>query len=163
MTEPATPDVTPDANPDGTPAVTRTVELDAAPDDVLAALTDPELLSAWLGRWTPTDDGGATVLTDDGVVRTVADLEVAGSSVRWTWAPADDPRRRSSVSIGLVEIGGGTRLTLTECAPAGSAPAALASADPACSGVPWAPALAALRAVLLLAAPVLLLAAPVVV
>ena len=88
--------------------ITRTTLLDASPDEVREALTDPELLSAWLGPWS--DD---TVVTDDGVTRSVRRTESG-----WIWWPEGDESSASEVVYTIVPEDGRTRLTITETAGA---------------------------------------------
>ena len=86
--------------------VTRSVELDAAPDAVWDLLVDDELRSAWL------DD-------DDAVGREVhVEHADPGRSLRWTWWHPDDPAGASQVEVVLDEgPGGNTRLVVTERMP----------------------------------------------
>lgn len=103
------------------PVVERTAELELDTAGALRAITDPLLLSEWLGRWESADDGdgSGTVTTDDGVRRQVTDLEIGPAGVRWTWAPADRPEERSDVSIDIAPIDDRrTLLTVTEVASA---------------------------------------------
>ena len=96
------------------PSVETSVELDASIDAVRDALSDPELLSAWLGSWTE-DSSGATVVTDDGVLRRVTDHLVSPDSVSWRWQEGhDDDGPASRVTIELEQIEGATRLTVRE-------------------------------------------------
>ena len=109
------------AMPATAPVVHRTLHLDVDPDAVREALTDPGLLSAWLGRWTadPEDPSAAWVITDDGVARRVRHLRADERSVRWEWAaePADPDAAvpHSEVVITFAPTSdGGTDLQLTE-------------------------------------------------
>lgn len=95
--------------------VERAVELDASLDEVLAALSDPELLSAWLGAWTE-DRSGATVRTDDGVLRRVTDRRWHTDGVEWRWHDDRDADAASTVRITLEPSSGGTRLVVRETA-----------------------------------------------
>ena len=102
------------------PVVERSAELELDTAGALRALTDPEVLSEWLGRWDATegdDHGGAVavVTTDDGVRRTVTDLEVGPSGVSWRWAPTDRTDSVSEVSIGIERVDDRrTLVTVTE-------------------------------------------------
>jgi uncharacterized protein YndB with AHSA1/START domain len=79
--------------------VTREVELDCSTADAWELLTDPDELSAWLGR--PVD----------------FELEVeVGERVRFLWS--DDGRDPSEVEFRLEQTESGTRLTVTETSPA---------------------------------------------
>jgi uncharacterized protein YndB with AHSA1/START domain len=79
--------------------VTREVELDCSTADAWELLTDPDELSAWLGR--PVD----------------FDLEVeVGERVRFVWS--DDGRDTSEVEFRLEQTEGGARITVTETSPA---------------------------------------------
>jgi hypothetical protein len=84
-------------------------------DAVRDALLDPELLSAWLGPWTDRGDGGARVVTDDGVTRDVSDHHFdAEGRIRWTWSPLDDPAQRSEVVVHLEQGDDGTTIRILE-------------------------------------------------
>ena len=83
--------------------VTRSVELDAAPEAVWDLLVDDEARAAWL------DDDDAT----DRELR--VDRADPGRSLTWTWWRPDDPAGASQVEVVLDEApGGATRLVVTE-------------------------------------------------
>lgn len=105
--------------------VERSVELDADLETVLDALSDPELLSAWLGTWTE-DGSGTSVLTDDGVRRRVTDRHAHELGVEWRWHDERDASAASTVRITLEPHEGRTRLVVRETAVA--VPTATASA-----------------------------------
>jgi uncharacterized protein YndB with AHSA1/START domain len=88
--------------------VARDITIAGAPDEVWEALTDPELLAAWMG-----DDREAVI----------EEAEWAERLVFWWWDADDAPGSR--VELRLVAVPGGTRVTVTE-APVG--PFALAVA-----------------------------------
>jgi uncharacterized protein YndB with AHSA1/START domain len=83
--------------------VTRSVEVEAAADQVWELLADPELRGAWL------DD-------DDALDREVrVDEARPGESLVWTWWRPDDELGASQVAIVLTELAtGGTRVAVTE-------------------------------------------------
>lgn len=83
--------------------VTRSVELEAAPEAVWDLLVDDEARRAWL------DD-------DDAVDRELrVDRADPGRSLTWTWWRPDDPAGASQVEVVLDEAPGGTtRLVVTE-------------------------------------------------
>lgn len=83
--------------------VTRSVELEAAPEAVWDLLVDDEARRAWL------DD-------DDAVDRELrVDRADPGRSLTWTWWRPDDPAGASQVEVVLDETAGGTtRLVVTE-------------------------------------------------
>ncbi|MFN8052199.1 MAG: hypothetical protein U0Q22_12215 [Acidimicrobiales bacterium] len=127
--------------------VERTVLLEAGIDEVLDALQRPDLLSAWLGPWTPDADGtGATVTTDDGVTRrvTLLDADGTGAAVRWAWSPVDDPAAASEVRLVVSGEGLRTRVTVVESLPTATA----CTGRSVATAVPWLPSLLALGAVL---------------
>src|SRR4051812_28292609 len=131
-------------------AVDQSIDLEASVDEVLAALTDPDVLSAWLGRWTVGDDGDARVVTDDGVTRRVEGWACDGTGVRWTWSPDGSPGVVSEVVIAVHGVPGfrqrdRVRVTVRECVASRAA-----GAPAAASPVPWLPSLMALGAVLAL-------------
>lgn len=103
------------AEDDGNVEVTRSVELEAAADEVWSAITDPDLRSHWL------DD-------DDAQARTVRLDEVdADRRLVWTWWRPDDESGASTVEIVLTPTAVGTRLVVTESLPA-AGPSPLGSA-----------------------------------
>lgn len=134
--------------------IERTVLLDADVADVLAALDRPEVLSAWLGEWTPDAEGdGATVVTDDGTPRRVTDRRATRTTRSWTWSPIHDPAATSVVTFTVTTVAERTRLTVTEHRTASSASAAR-GASVATAAVRWTGALMALGAVLAVGSPV---------
>lgn len=106
--------------------IQRTTVMPASSDEVRSALSDPELLSAWLGPWTEQHDGTAIVVTDDGIARRVSGRRAnADGSIRWTWAPIGSPEDSSDVELRLDIVDDEhTQLTVRE---APSVPAAAAS------------------------------------
>lgn len=132
--------------------IQRTAVLPATPDQVSDAVSDPDLLSAWLGPWTDRADGTAIVLTDDGVARRVTDRTVEpDGSVRWTWAPLDAPDDSSSVVLHIEQVDDEhTRLTVTEhrVAPAAATAATAAAARFTGSAERWTACFLALGALM---------------
>ena len=134
------------SDPATEPTVERTVLLDADVDQVLEALSSPDLLAAWLGEWTETDDHSASVITDDGVRRNVERVAAdRADEVRWRWSPADDPSQWSDVRFTVTTEGQRTRLTVVETAATRRVPASASATAPAVS---WLGSLMALGAVL---------------
>lgn len=126
--------------------IERTVLLDADVDDVLEALSSPDLLGAWLGEWTESDDGAATVLTDDGVRRSVERIASDRADVvTWRWSPVDDPASWSDVQFTVTTVGDRTQLSVTEVVPTRTVGASASATAPAVS---WLGSLMALGAVL---------------
>jgi len=98
------------AQDDGNVEVTRSVELEAAADEVWAAITDPDQRAHWL------DD-------DDAQARTMRLDELdADRRLVWTWWRPDDESGASTVEIVLTPTAVGTRLVVTETLPAGASP-----------------------------------------
>jgi len=118
-------------------AVKRTVVLPADRKRVWDAVTRPAPLSRWLGAEVEIDlrpGGTGTVVGEDETVRRLVVEEVVpGRRLTFHWWPADreaaTPRDAgaSTVEIGLDEVPAGTRVTVTEMAPANPAPAAAAA------------------------------------
>ncbi|HEY8543873.1 MAG TPA: hypothetical protein VIL36_02455 [Acidimicrobiales bacterium] len=110
--------------------VTRSVELDAAPEAVWDLLVDEEARAAWL------DD-------EDAAAREVrVDREDPGRSLAWTWWRPDDPAGASQVEVVLDEgPEGRTRLVVTERllvpAPTAGGLRAEASVAPVASAATW--------------------------
>ena len=88
-------------------AVTRTVEVGAAPDAVWQAVADPAERALWL------DD-------PDALARHVrVDESSPGHRLVWTWWRPGDEGDASTVSVVLSPVdGGGTRVVVTESLPA---------------------------------------------
>lgn len=88
-------------------AVTRTVEVGAAPDDVWQAVADPAERALWL------DD-------PDALARHVrVDESSPGHRLVWTWWRPGDEGDASTVSVVLSPVDGGdTRVVVTESLPA---------------------------------------------
>lgn len=87
--------------------VTRSVDLDASPDDVWRAVADPDERAQWL------DD-------PDAVSRRVRVDEAApGERLVWTWWRPGEEDDASTVSVVLSPLDtGGTRVVVTESLPA---------------------------------------------
>src|SRR5215468_1810782 len=126
------------------PVVERSVELDASPDDVWRALTEPDELAAWFGPEADLDvrpGGRGRVVDDDGCVRqAVVDQIRAGERLvlRW-WPEGDDPGAGASVVTFVVApTGSGTRLVVTERLVARASTASMrAAADAARTAWQW--------------------------
>ena len=97
--------------------VTRSVDLDAAVDDVWRAVTDPDERALWL------DD-------PDAVSRRMrVDEATPGERLVWTWWQPGDEGDASTVSVVLSPLAtGGTRVIVTESLPAFAPVQARASA-----------------------------------
>ena len=86
------------------PVVERNVDLDATPDEVWRALTEPDELATWFGPEVELDvrpGGGGRFVDDDGVARRAVVDEVAPRASAWC-------------------CGGGPRATTRRPAPAWS-------------------------------------------
>jgi uncharacterized protein YndB with AHSA1/START domain len=107
------------------PAVKRTVRIDATPEVVWAALTDPLALSSWFGgsaRLAAHPGGTGRFVTDDGEVRlaVVEEIEPARRLV-FSWWPLrrpdgapPGPHDRSRVTIELDPDEDGTVVVVEE-------------------------------------------------
>src|SRR3954454_22232084 len=121
--------------------VERNVNLDATPDDVWRALTEPEELAAWFGPEAELDvrpGGRGRFVDDDGFVRrAVVDQVSTGERLmlRW-WPEGNDPGAAASVVTFVVSpAGSGTHLLVTERLVARSSAASMRAADAA--GTAW--------------------------
>jgi uncharacterized protein YndB with AHSA1/START domain len=78
-------------------AVTRSVVLDATPEEAWAALTEPEHLSAWLGGRVKIDvrpgGRGAVTRVDGTVRRLVVEAVEPGRALIVRWWPYEEPKR----------------------------------------------------------------------
>lgn len=98
--------------------VTREIELDAPPDEVWRALTDPVRLAGWLGEEARIElqPGGAlSVETEDGAREGWIEEADPGRRLSFWWSAGDEESTR--VELDLEEVGGGTRLIVTETRP----------------------------------------------
>jgi uncharacterized protein YndB with AHSA1/START domain len=109
------------------PSLTLKRRLNAAPEKVYAAWTEPEKLSRWFGP----DNGAVTLAetdvrvggrfrvvfhTEDGEAHDVSGVYrevVPNEKLVFTWAWRSTPERESLVTIMIRPDGGGTSLTLT--------------------------------------------------
>lgn len=115
--------------------VTRSLTLDASPEQVWQLVADESALAGWFGGDVQLDvkPGGAGRFTDDaGRVRraVVADVQTQ-RSVRWIWWDEDEPADATSVELRVdAAEDGRSTLTVTEAAITGGARAcALADAQ----------------------------------
>jgi uncharacterized protein YndB with AHSA1/START domain len=102
--------------------VERAVDLEAGPDEVWSALTEPERLSEWLGGDVALDvrPGGTGSLVDPDGRRHAVLVEdvVPGRRLGLWWWPDDDgDEPASAVTFELEPVDAGTRLRIVE-APA---------------------------------------------
>lgn len=99
--------------------VTREVLLPADPEDVWAALTDPDRLAEWLADEVELDlepGGEATFRWEDGEVRTgfVEAIEPPALLALWWRAEGEELSR---VELTLEAVSGGTLLRVVELRP----------------------------------------------
>jgi uncharacterized protein YndB with AHSA1/START domain len=139
------------------PAIEVGIELDVDLDRIVAALEDPELLSAWLGEWH--EGATTTVRTDDGRRRVVSDRhwrhDLGGDELHWTWRTdgggpgADSAGSHVCIRLEPVE-GGATRLVVRETLASAhrSDVQHSAAASPLLESATWLAGLLALGAVL---------------
>ena len=98
--------------------VTREIELDATPDEVWRALTDPEQLAGWLGTEAEIEErpGGALAIeTEDGPREGWVEEYEPGRRLSIWWSAGDEDAAR--VQFDLEEALGRTRLVVTETRP----------------------------------------------
>ena len=97
--------------------VEREILLDAPPEEVWEALTEPEQLEEWFANDVDFDlDRGGVFRWDDGEERHAVVEEVdAGRrlAIRW-WDPAGP--EESEVTFTIEQVDAGTRLVVTETA-----------------------------------------------
>ena len=102
---------------DDLPPIVLTVETNASPEMVWAALTDPDRVAQWLTDATPLGEAGASYRLDFGDSSVVDGVVVAVEPGRrfvhtWRWADAD-PDEETQVAWEVEPLpDGGTRLTL---------------------------------------------------
>jgi len=116
-------------------SITRSVDLEAAADDVWQALTTPELLGGWLEGDVKVDvrPGGDGVLVEpDGAVRRMLIDEVRPARrLALRWWPEDGSGPASTVELDLLPTPVGTLLVVTETLLERHPVRATASADAA--------------------------------
>jgi uncharacterized protein YndB with AHSA1/START domain len=99
--------------------VVREVVFDVPPEEVWEALTEPERLEEWFANDVEFDlEWGGVFRWEDGEVRRAVVEEVEPErllSIRW-WDPVRP--EESEVTFTLEEVPEGTRLVVTETAPA---------------------------------------------
>lgn len=111
--------------------IRREIVLDAPPEEVWEALTDPRELEEWFANDVELDvrpGGEGTFRWDDGSERR-AIVEVVVANVRiefWWWREEEEA---SLVAIALDPLQEGTRVVVTETAPAEWATALQARAE----------------------------------
>ena len=102
----------------GEVSVTRSLELEAAVDDVWEAVSTPALLGGWLEGEVEVDvrpGGEGTLVEPDGAVRRMLVDEVEpGRRLALRWWPDDGSSPASTVELDLHPVPGGTRLVVTE-------------------------------------------------
>jgi uncharacterized protein YndB with AHSA1/START domain len=104
-------------------SVAREVDIDASPERVSEAISDPERLREWLAEDVAFEpEPGATAsFTVDGMHRTgwVEEVcppdESGGARLVFWWQEGDEPTSR--VIIELAPLAGGTRLRVEESRP----------------------------------------------
>ena len=100
--------------------VSRTVDIDLAPEDLWALVTDGEAWATWM-----VDESDVAVapgaegrVVDDGIERTVRidrlDDDGAGQRVGFTWWPDHRPDLVSAVELVVLPAAVGSRLRVTE-------------------------------------------------
>lgn len=102
--------------------VERSVVLDASPEEVWDALTDPHQLSSWFGALVDLDvrpGGTGRFVSDDGEVLDAVVVAVEQARhVTFQWWPVSGGRAggpsTTRVSFDLEPVGKGTRLTVIE-------------------------------------------------
>src|SRR5436190_21999608 len=102
------------------PAVTRSITLDAAPEEVWDAITDQSLLREWLASdvaFEPYEGGEVECRYEDGEVRRghVSHVEAA-ERLAFTWTRVG--QGESSVELIVDAVADGARLTVVETASA---------------------------------------------
>jgi uncharacterized protein YndB with AHSA1/START domain len=121
--------------------VERAILLDAPPEEVWDALTDPSLLAEWLADEVELDarGGGEIVCRYESGEERRGEVELVEEAerlaFRW-WREEGGPSR---VELALDAVAGGTRLTVTETR--------LDPAAPSLTAASWAAPLARIRLV----------------
>ena len=102
--------------------VRRDIVLPAAPEEVWAALTEPDRLREWFANdvtLDPRPGGTGTFRWDDGEERqAVVEVVEEGRRLAFDWRDGE-AGVPTKVEFTLEELAEGTRLTVVESAPAG--------------------------------------------
>jgi uncharacterized protein YndB with AHSA1/START domain len=99
--------------------VTRELVLPAPPDEVWEELTDPQRLEEWFANEVELDleEGEGHFRWENGEERHAVVEEVEeGRRLAYTWS--DEDGRESHVDFTIEEVDSGTRVVVTETAPA---------------------------------------------
>ena len=100
--------------------VSRTVDIDLAPEDLWALVTDGGAWATWMvdEADVAVEPGAEGRVVDDGIERTVRidrlDDDGAGQRVGFTWWPDDRPDLVSAVELVVLPAAVGSRLRVTE-------------------------------------------------
>ena len=107
--------------------VTRELVLPASPEEVWEALTDPERLKEWFANDVERDGDEVVYRWDDGEVRRATIEEVdEPRRLGFRWRDPEAPGEETRVTFELEEDPEGTRVVVTETAPAAEWSTALA-------------------------------------
>jgi hypothetical protein len=108
----------PEAATAGAVIVTREIDLELAPAELWALVSDGSTWAGWLGAASDVevvDGGGGTVVDDDGVIRRVRVERVDRDlGVRFHWWPVGTPDGRSTVDLVVTPGPAGGRLLVRE-------------------------------------------------
>lgn len=120
----------------------RHVVIEASPEQLWEALTEPEALAAWFGsqvEWDLRPGGAARFVEEDGSERSgVVDAVAPGRHLSFRWWPEDGPDAvASQVTYTLRPEAAGTRLIVTEQRMAPSASTARHRASASTGWTAW--------------------------
>jgi uncharacterized protein YndB with AHSA1/START domain len=93
------------------PQIERSVDVPAPPEEVWERIVDGDLAEEWMGIRLEPRPGGVVDVPDREMIGTVEEV-IPGESITWSWREIEaDP---SQVTITIVPIPTGTRVTITE-------------------------------------------------
>lgn len=96
---------------DDQPTIERSVDVEAAPEEVWERIVDGDLSEEWLGVKIVPRPGGPVTVPEEETIGTVEEVE-PGRSITWSWRQPDgDP---SQVTIDVEPTETGSRVTVTE-------------------------------------------------
>lgn len=93
------------------PEIERSTEVPADPNEVWERIVNGDLAEEWMGVRLDPRPGGEVIVPEREMIGTVEEV-VPGESITWSWREVDG--EPSQVTIEVVPVGGGSRVTITE-------------------------------------------------
>lgn len=93
------------------PEIERSTEVPADPNEVWERIVSGDLAEEWMGVRLDPRPGGEVIVPEREMIGTVEEV-VPGESITWSWREVDG--EPSQVTIEVVPVEGGSRVTITE-------------------------------------------------